>query len=193
MDKTNDFAELQELKAKYDLLNEKLEQQTIINEKLISESMKQKLSYVDRTGRMYRYAGIIVAPLLIVLLVLYKASLSMWIIVGVTMIVEMLLYRREYSKLDTKSLMTLGHVDAVERVATFRKNFKRISYVMLIPSLVIFILFVGMVTDYKFEIGTVIYYAIFVVVVSIYETVRSKKMFKNLEAVLKQIEELRSE
>ena len=65
MEKTMDFAELEELKAQFNILNEKLEKQTIINEKLIKESMKQKLSYVDRTYKMYKIAIVITTPLLI--------------------------------------------------------------------------------------------------------------------------------
>ncbi|MEE1339116.1 MAG: hypothetical protein UHD04_09235, partial [Muribaculaceae bacterium] len=79
MEKTMDFAELEELKAQFNILNEKLEKQTIINEKLIKESMKQKLSYVDRTYKMYKIAIVITTPLLIALLFLYKASLVLCI------------------------------------------------------------------------------------------------------------------
>ena len=38
-----DFAELQELKHQFSLLDEKLEQQRIVNEEIIKESMKEKL------------------------------------------------------------------------------------------------------------------------------------------------------
>ena len=43
MEKTIDFAELEELKIQFNLLNEKLEKQQIINENLIKESMKKKI------------------------------------------------------------------------------------------------------------------------------------------------------
>ena len=193
MEKTMDFAELEELKAQFDILNEKLERQTIINETLIKESMKQKLSYVDRTYRMYRNAGLITTPIMLALLLLYKAPLAMCIFIVVSLIMEQILYRREFRKLDTKTLMSLGHIDAVERVAIFRKNFRRINTLMLIPGITIFILFVGLVTGYKFDAGTVLLYLIFVLITLTYEIVRQRKMFKNLDAVLKLIEELRSE
>lgn len=193
MEKTMDFAELEELKAQFDILNEKLERQTIINETLLKESMKQKLSYVDRTYRMYRNAGLITTPIMLALLLLYKAPLAMCIFIVVSLIMEQILYRREFRKLDTKTLMSLEHIDAVERVAIFRKNFRRINTLMLIPGITIFILFVGLVTGYKFDAGTVLLYLIFVLITLTYEVVRQRKMFKNLDAVLKLIEELRSE
>ena len=43
-----DMIELQELKDQFNLINEKLEKQIIINETLIKESMKRKISYVEK-------------------------------------------------------------------------------------------------------------------------------------------------
>ena len=73
MEMNNDFAELQELKEQFNILSEKLEKQTIINETLIKESMKKKLSYVERTYKMYKIEIEITTPLLIAILFLYKA------------------------------------------------------------------------------------------------------------------------
>ncbi len=193
MEKTMDFAELEELKAQFDILNEKLEKQTIINETLIKESMKQKLSYVDRTARMYRNASLITIPILFALLLLYKAPLALSIFITVALILEQIFYRRLFRKLDTKTLMSLGHIDAVERVSIFRKNFRKINSLMLIPSITLFILFLGLVTDYKFNIGTVILYSVSISITLTYEILRQRKMFKNLDAVLKQIKDLRCE
>lgn len=193
MEMNNDFAELQELKEQFNILNEKLEKQIIINETLIKESMKKKLSYVDRTYKMYKTAFVITTPLFIALLLLYKASMVLCIFVGLSLIVEMILYRKEYRKLNTKELMSLNHIEAVERVVTFKKNFKRNTIIMLIPGVILFVAFVGLVTGYKFEIGTVVLYLIFVLLALTYEFVRYKKMFSKLDSVLKQIEELRSE
>ena len=188
-----DFTELEELRKQFNILNDKLEKQTIINEKLIKESIKQKLSYVERTFRMYRYAGLIVTPLMLALMLLFKAPLLLWIFTATALIVEQFLFQRVFRKFDTKALMSLGHIDAVERVAIFRKNFRKINYVMMIPAIALFVFYVGLVTDYKFDIGTVIYYLICVLIVSTYEVVRQRKMFKKLDAVLKLIEELRRE
>ena len=43
-----DFTELQELKNQFNILNIKLEKQRIINEDIIKESMKEKLSYIEK-------------------------------------------------------------------------------------------------------------------------------------------------
>jgi hypothetical protein len=63
----------------------------------------------------------------------------------------------------------------------------------LIPGIILFIAFIGLVTDYKFEIRTMIFYLIFCLLALTYEFVRSKKMFSKLDEILKQIEELKGE
>lgn len=193
MEESLEMKELQELREQFCLINEKLEKQVIINEALIKESMKKKLSYINRTYKMYVWALVITTPLLIALLALHKASLGLWIFIVVALLVEFFLNSRLYRKLNTKDLMSLGHVEAVERVAAFKKNYKKITIAMLVPAMVLFVSFIGLVSDYRFDMGTVMYYSIFIVIALTYEFVRSKKMFKKLDSVLKQIKELRGE
>ena len=188
-----DMKELQELREQFNLINEKLEKQAIINETLIKESMKENLSYIDKTFKLYVYAGVFVTPILIALLILNNAPLVLWLFIAIALILEQVLYRKEYRKLDTKSLVNLGHVEAVERVATFNKNFKKIGYVMFVPAICLCILFIGLVTDFKFDMGSVIYYLICIIIALSYEYFRKRKMFKKLDSVLKQIKELRGE
>ncbi len=193
MEESLEMKELQELREQFCLINEKLEKQVIINEALIKESMKKKLSYINRTYKMYVWALVITTPLLIALLALHKASLGLWIFIVVALLVEFFLNSRLYRKLNTKDLMSLGHVEAVERVAAFKKNYKKITIAMLVPAMVLFVSFIGLVSDYRFDMGTVMYYSIFIVIALTYEFVRSKKMFLKLDSVLKQIKELRGE
>ena len=193
MEESLEMKELQELREQFCLINEKLEKQVIINEALIKESMKKKLSYINRTYKMYVWALVITTPLLIALLALHKASLGLWIFIVVALLVEFFLNSRLYRKLNTKDLMSLGHVEAVERVAVFKKNYKKITIAMLVPAMVLFVSFIGLVSDYRFDMGTVIYYSIFIVIALTYEFVRSKKMFLKLDSVLKLIKELRGE
>ena len=193
MEESLEMKELQELREQFCLINEKLEKQVIINEALIKESMKKKLSDINRTYKMYVWALVITTPLLIALLALHKASLGLWIFIVVALLVEFFLNSRPYRKLNTKDLMSLGHVEAVERVAVFKKNYKKITIAMLVPAMVLFVSFIGLVSDYRFDMGTVMYYSIFIVIALTYEFVRSKKMFLKLDSVLKQIKELRGE
>ena len=58
-----DFAELQELKEQFSLLDMKLEKQRIINEEMIQESMKEKLSYIEKWYRDRMIVSIVAAPI----------------------------------------------------------------------------------------------------------------------------------
>ena len=87
--------------------------------------------------------------------------------------------------------MDLGLVDAMERVSRFKKYYNVVTWVMVIPAFVIFILFIGLITNYTFHLGTMIYYGVFVSVAMILEFVRKRKLFARLDEVLKQIKELR--
>ena len=141
--------ELQELREQFNHISDKLEKQTIINETLIKESMKKNVSYVEKTYKLYTTAGKITIPIFILFLVVYKAPISMWIFIVAALIVEMLWYRREFRKLNVMELMSLGHIEAVERVTNFKKNIKKITIVMLLPAIVLFILFTSIYTKHK--------------------------------------------
>ena len=186
-----EMGELQELKEQFILLNEKLEKQKIINETLIKESMTQKISYVEKVQKRYFIITLLVSPLMMALLLLYKAHLAFVLFVLVALGIEAYLHYRAYRILNPKELMDMGFVDAMERVSRFKKFFNIVIWVMAIPALFIFIMFIGLVTNYTFHTGTMIYYGVFGLVATIWEYVRKRKMFTRLDEVLKQINELR--
>ena len=64
-----DFEEFQELKNQFNLLNEKLEKQRIINEEMIQESMKEKLSYIERWHRNRFYTCVVAAPIVSIIFI----------------------------------------------------------------------------------------------------------------------------
>ena len=59
-----DFEELKELKEQFSLLDKKLEKQRIINEEMIQESMKEKLSHIEKWYRNRFYTCVIAAPII---------------------------------------------------------------------------------------------------------------------------------
>ena len=177
-----EIGELQELKEQFILLNEKLEKQKIINETLIKESMTQKISYVEKVKKRY---------LMIALLLLYKAHWALVLFVLVALGIEGFLHYRAYRILSPKELMDMGFVDAMERVSRFKRFSNSVTWVMAIPTLIMFVMFIGLVTNYTFHFGTIIYYSVFVSAAMIWEFVRKRKMYARLDEVLKQINELR--
>ena len=186
-----DMIELQELKDQFNLINEKLEKQIIINETLIKESMTQKISYVEKVQKRYFIITLLASPLMIALLLLYKAHWALVLFVLVALGIEGFLHYRAYRILSPKELMDMGFVDAMERVSRFKRFSNIVTWVMAIPAFAIFILFIGLITNYTFHLGTMIYYGVFVSVAMILEFVRKRKLFARLDEVLKQIKELR--
>ena len=193
MEKTIDFAELQELREQFNILSEKLEKQIIINETLIKESMKKKLSYVEKYYRWYFISYVLVAPAFAGILIYKNAHLGVIIFAMVLLLCEAMLYYWEYRKLNPKDFMAMRFVDAMEKVSQFKKRYNLVERVMLFPSIVLFVLYVGLVSNYTFDVGTIIYYLICIIIIYIGMFNSKKKMFSRLDAVLKQIKELRSE
>lgn len=191
MDKTKDFDELQELKVQFNLMSEKLEKQAIINESLIKESMKRKISYVERFYKWYFVALVVVIPLLTAILLYKNAHWGLVVFTLAALLVESVLYFRGYRTLNSKELMVMGFVDAMERVSLFKKRFSLVTKIMMIPALIIFVMFIGLFTNYTFDVGYVIYYGLFILAALIWEYTRKKKMFAKLDTLLEQIKELR--
>ena len=181
MEKTIDFVELQELREQFNILSEKLEKQIIINETLIKESMKKKLSYVEKYYRWYFISYVLVAPAFAGILIYKNAHLGVIIFAMVLLLCEAMLYYWEYRKLNPKDFMAMRFVDAMEKVSQFKKRYNLVERVMLFPSIVLF------------DVGTIIYYLICIIIIYIGMFNSKKKMFSRLDAVLKQIKELRSE
>lgn len=186
-----EMGELQELKEQFILLTEKLEKQKIINETLIKESMRRKISYVEKKYKWYFIIATLMTPGILGILLLYKAHWAIVAFVLLALGIEMLLHYKGYRMLNPNELMVMGFVDASERVSRFKKFFNIVTWVMFVPALIIFIMFIGLMTDYTFHYGTIIYYGIFVLVALVWEFTRKRKMYSRLDEVLKQIKELR--
>ncbi len=193
MEKTIDFAELEELKTQFNLLNEKLEKQQIINENLIKESMRRKISYVERFHKIYYIVAAVIIPLFVAIMLLYKAHWAFIAFAFITLIVEMMLHYKGYRILNPKVLLDLNLVGAMERVSRFKKQYKVVTCIMLIPAIFIFVMSVGLITNYTFHMGTTIYYGVFILVAMIWEFIRTKKLFTRLDEILRQIKELKGE
>lgn len=192
MGQLKDMEELQELKEQFNLIEEKLVKQQIINENLIKESMKKKISYVERFHKMYFIVAILTIPLFFAEMLLNKA----WAIIAfalTSLVVEIILHYKAFRTLCPKELLDMNLINAIERVSRFKKRYKIMTWIMLIPALIISVMVIGVLTNYTFDVGHVIYYGLFVATAMIWEFTRTRKLFKNLDEVLRQIKELRSE
>ena len=136
-----DMIELQELKDQFNLINEKLEKQIIINETLIKESMKRKISYVEKFHKWNFIVAALMTPGMIAIMLLYNAHWAFVPLVLAALGVEALLHYKGYRMLNPKELMVMGLIDAVERVSRFKKFFNIVTWVMFIPAFILVRLF----------------------------------------------------
>lgn len=75
---TTEQQELESLRSQMDLLRKRLEQETIVNEKLMRETMKSKVSTINRQG----WISIIAALLVIIWTPLFFSMLSMAFVIA---------------------------------------------------------------------------------------------------------------
>lgn len=77
-------AELEQMKNEYELLKDKLSHQTIVNDKLLKESMKTKLTWLDKEERneyVYCAVAILLSPCF------HLAFSASWWLIGFTMLI----------------------------------------------------------------------------------------------------------
>ena len=118
-----EFKELEELKQQFNLLDEKLEKQRIINEEIVGEAIKEKLSHIERWYRNRFKVSLVSAPIVgITFLIMYVGKgVGYW---GFGMFIlavgafEYLLNRRCYKALDIKQLPSMSMTEAQGRIVS---------------------------------------------------------------------------
>ena len=191
-----DFAELQELKHQFSLLNEKLEKQRIVNEDIIKESMKEKLSYIEKWYQYrLRVCGIAGPIVSFVFMARYiNEGFGHWgfsLLILLTGLVELYLDRKSYRALDIKNLPNLSMTNATENVAKHKQFRSMTNKVLALPVIVLIVWTILIASHYTWNLP-VIAITVFMMGISIsWGLYQMKEKRKRLEAVLEQIKKLR--
>ena len=191
-----DFEELQELKNQFNLLDMKLEKQRIINEEMIQESMKEKLSYIERWYKNQFYKNTIAAPITsIIFMILYlNNGFGHWgfsVLILFIGILQYFLYRRCYNALDIKNLPYLNMTQAMENIIKHKQNHSLTNKILILPIIVLIVWTILIASGYTWNLK-VISITVFMIGVSIsWGLSEMKKNQKRLESVLEQIKKLR--
>ena len=193
---TQQNLDFEELKEQFSLLNEKLEKQRIINEEMIQESMKEKLSYIENWYRNMIQMNIVAIPILSIgLIVLFMdRGFGYWglsIFVIVLALVELYWNRICYKALDIKNLPNLNMFQATETIIkhkqlrTMRNNF------FIIPFIILIIWTFLVASEFTWNLPVFIL-LVFMLCISLSLGIyQSKQNRKKLESVLEQIKKLR--
>ena len=191
-----DFEELQELKNQFNLLNEKLEKQRIINEEMIKESMKEKLSHIDRWYQSrFRLNTIPALIICIVFLIRYfNEGFGYWgycLLILVVGLVDLYLDRKAYHALDIKNLPNLSMTEATEKIVKHKHIRSLANKIIVLPMaiLIVWTILIACNYDWNLPILTAI---LFMMSISIsWGFYQMKKNKKRLEEIFEQIKKLR--
>ena len=193
---TQQNLDFEELKEQFSLLNEKLEKQRIINEEMIRESMKEKLSYIEKWYRNMIQMNIVAIPILSIgLIVLFMDRGSgYWGLSLLTLtlgLLDFLLDKKAYNILDIKNLPNLNMIQATEKVIKYKQFRTLANKILIFPGIVLVIWTILIACRYTWNLP-IIALSIFVMGVSIsWGLSEMKKNQKRLESVLEQIKKLR--
>ena len=191
-----DFEELQELKNQFNLLNMKLEKQRIINEEMIQESMKEKLSYIEKWYKNQFYKNTIAAPITsIIFMILYlNNGFGHWgfsVLILFIGILQYFLYRRCYNALNIKNLPYLNMTQAMENIIKHKQNHSLTNKILILPIIVLIVWTILIASEYTWN-PKIIVLTVFMMGISIsWGLSQMKKNQKRLESVLEQIKKLR--
>ena len=191
-----DFAELQELKNQFNLLDMKLEKQRIINEEMIQKSMKEKLSYIERWYRNRFYTCVVAAPIVSIIFIVRNITEGVgdWtfgFMILLVALVELYFDRKAYRVLDIKNLPNLNMTQATENVIKHKQLRSLANKVLLLPFMVVIVWTILVAGGYTWNLK-IISVTVFMMGLSFsYGFQQMKKNQKRLEAVLEQIKKLR--
>ena len=191
-----DFEELQELKNQFNLLDMKLEKQRIINEEMIQESMKEKLSYIEKWYRNRFYTCVVAAPIVSIIFIVRNITegFGNWtfgFMVLLVALVELYFDRKAYRALDIKNLPNLNMTQATEKIIKHKQLRAMINKILLLPFIALIVWTILIASEYTWN-PKIIVLTVFMMGISIsWGLSQMKKNQKRLEAVLEQIKQLR--
>ena len=191
-----DFAELQELKEQFSLLDMKLEKQRIINEEMIQESMKEKLSYIEKWYRNRFYTCVVAAPIVSIIFIVRNITEGVgdWtfgFMILLVALVELYFDRKAYRVLDIKNLPNLNMTQATENVIKHKQLRSLANKVLLLPFIVVIVWTILVAGGYTWNIKVISLTVLLMGISISWGLSQMKKNQKRLESVLEQIKKLR--
>ena len=191
-----DFEELQELKNQFNLLDVMLEKQLIINEEMRQESMKEKLSYIEKWYRDRLIVCLVAAPIASIFFYgkYITEGFGHWgfsLMILVIGLLEFFLDRKSYKALDVKNLSNMNMTQATENIIKHKQLRNMTNKISILPFIILTIWTILIASGYTWNLP-IIMFTIFMFGISFScELYQMKKNQKRLESVLEQIKKLR--
>ena len=195
MNNTNDSKELQEMKAQLELLTKKLERETIVNERLIRRSMKEKANTLSINIVIESLVCIIMIPFFIWILPQISPHSMYFCAFSVAFMMLALCYNYYmYHEFHTKDFSEANLIEARKATLKFKRLTRRWTYCIGIPFLMVFIpwFVYENAQAYKGEMLelVLIFAAIGLLIGGVIGIYQFNKTLRTTDEILMQIEEL---
>ena len=197
MENNIQFEELQELRKQLTLLNNKLEKQEIVNDKLIRNSLKNKISNINRTGIVLCALVVIATPIIAFnYALLLNFSLALNIFTCAFMAIALIYTIWSHWGLNN-DLLNGDLITASSQILRTRHLYKRWSYFSY-PWLVVWLCWNGWEIYTKIDnremlLGIIVGSVIGLIIGGIYGWRQRNKIYRNIDAMLQDIADLKSE
>ncbi len=135
-------SELESLRKQFGLLSVKLEKQRILSEEILIDSMKGKLSHIEKWYHNRFLISLVSAPIAsVVFLFMYIGQGAEYWGFGLYILavaaLEYVLNRRSYKKLNVKDLASLSMTEATENIARHKQMRSQSNRIMVIPLIIL--------------------------------------------------------
>lgn len=190
MNKDN-LNELQELRQQFNLLSEKLEKQTIVNETIIKEAMLRKLSYIEKWYRMKFITFYLVVPIGSIIFISQKLHWGFIVLFLVLATIEFFLNNKSYRILNPKELPNLSVTEASENIIK-HKHWRKLTNKIILPFMYPMLVWTIMIaTNYTWNLPLITVMCFIIVINGIWGWNITKANNKRLEEVLEHIRQIR--
>ena len=189
--------ELDELREQLTLLNRKLEKQSIINHQLIRNSIKERISNINRTG-IALCALVIIATPIIAFNYAHYLNFSLALNIFTCAIMAIALIYTIWSHWGLSSNLLNGDlITASTTIMRTRRRYKQWSYFSY-PWLVVWLCWNGWEVYTKIDnremlLGIIVGGIIGLIIGGIYGMRQRNKIYRNIDAMLQDIADLKSE
>ena len=195
MNNSIDSKELQEMKAQLELLTKKLERETIVNERLIRHSMKEKANTLRRNIIIESLVCIIMIPFFIWILPQISPHSMYFCTFSTAFMVLALAYNYYmYREFHTKDFSAANLIEARKATLKFKRLTRRWTFCIGIPFLMVFIPWFVYENAQVYKGGmlklVLIFAAIGLLIGGVIGIYQFKKTLRTTDEILMQIEEL---
>ena len=191
-----DLTELQELRKQFNLIDEKLDKQRIINEEILRESMKSKLSRVELWYQNRFRTSAIAAPIIGIVFLTQFADKGFhyWgfcLLIIATGILEVILNNRAYKALSIGNLPSMSMTEATEHIARHKQLRMMANRILALPLIALIVWTILIASDFAWNLPVIAITVFAMGIAFVLGITQQRANKKRLDEVLNQIKTLR--